>query len=435
MNNRKLIYAVITLVVIFWLVLFLIISKVTQNTKTTPYSYWDFNIWIVWDSETKFTEFLSTFKNDNRSVSNISYNVTSFKTFKDYSIALKSAIIKWVAPDIFILNNNETSIFEELILEIPNSSINIYNFRKKYKTIFSTDLIIKKWETISLKWIPVWYETLWIFYNKRYRLKPFNFISMSSLLSAISKIEKFWVVPIAIGNWSTILNAWDILAQFFLLNKINSLEEAKSWKISETLSEFFAYWSWDNNYNSLIEYWDNNIDLFVDKKVASIIAYPRIIEELKEKWFSNKFLAAAAFPHYFPGDGYSLANYNYFVINKNTKQKEVALIFLQYLNSEKWAQEYLNKFNYYLPAQLKLEEKLKSKKISDFYDNIQLRDFYSNEPLSSFNKWNKIIYDEKIIPILDNFNSSLIYFNKFQKYIICNTNKILYLKDLYTSCK
>ena len=190
-----------------------------------------------------------------------------------------------------------------------------------------------------------------------------------------------------------------------------------------------------NNYNSLIEYWDNNIDLFVDKKVASIIAYPRIIEELKEKWFSNKFLAAAAFPHYFPGDGYSLANYNYFVINKNTKQKEVALIFLQYLNSEKWAQEYLNKFNYYLPAQLKLEEKLKSKKISDFYDNIQLRDFYSNEPLSSFNKWNKIIYDEKIIPILDNFNSSLIYFNKFQKYIICNTNKILYLKDLYTSCK
>ena len=443
MNNRKLIFWVIAWVLVIGLLLFLIIAKTSQSTKRTQVSSWKFQIWTVWDSKIKFEEFLTSFKSDNRWISNVSYTITNFPNYKDYSIALNSAIIKWKTPDVFVLNNNEQSLFEEKILAISNENIDIHKFRQNYKTIFSDDLIVDDWEweekVSYLKWIPVGYETLWIFYNKRFRLKPSDFVSISSLKSAIIKVERLGVIPIAIWNWSTIINSPDLLAQQFLLNKVKSLKDANDTKIKQTLSEYTNYWVWDNNYNSLFpsDKYDikNNIELFVDKEVAAIVAYPRAIIKLQSNWFSNSFLSAAAYPHSYSWDGPSLANYNFFVINKDTKQKNVALTLLSYLNSEKWANAYLKKFKYYLPAQLKLEEKLANEKISNFYDSIQLRDFYSDEPLSSFDKWNKVMYDEKIINILDDFNSPLSTFENLQTSILCNSKKILHLENLTASCE
>lgn len=439
MNNRKLIFWIIGAVLVVWLLIFLIVAKSNQGTKRVATSSWDFQIWTVWDSSTKFDEFLSSFKSANRSFANVNYSVINFSNYKDYSLALNSAVIKWKYPDIFVLNNNETSLFEDKVLAISNSDIDIHNFRKEYKPIFSKDLIVNVWEWEEkqsfLKWIPVGYETLWIFYNKRFRLKPSDFVSISSLQSAIIKVEKLWVVPIAIWNWSTILNSPDLLAQQFLLNKIDSLEKADNAKIRQTLSEYTAYWVWENNYNSLFQENKSNVELFIDKEVAAIVTYPRVIEKLQSSWFSNNFLAAAAYPHSYSWDGPSLANYNFFAINKDTKQKNVALALLSYLNSDDWAKTYLEKFKYYLPAKLKLEDKLATTKISNFYDNIELRDFYSDEPLSSFDKWNKVLYDEKVVNVLDNFNSYLSAFEKFKTSTLCYSEKILNLENLTVNCE
>ncbi len=443
MNNRKLIFWIILWAVLVIILIFVLLNK--DGPKRIAKESWNFKIWIVWDSKTKFDEFISAYKLDNPSVSNIDFEVKSFSNYRDYILALNSAFIKWKAPDIFVLNNNETSLYEDKIYALSNLKIDIHKFRQDYNSIFIDDLIVSTWEWEEkkeyLKWIPVGYETLWVLYNARFRLKRSDFTSIPALKSAIVKSKNFGIIPLWIWNGSTVLDSWDILAQFFLLNSVKSIEEATPLKIKQTLAEYTAYWyiNWDNGFNSLfaesVSAGKNNIDLFVDREVWAIIAYPRVIEKLKDYWFSPRFLHASPFPHSSFWESYSLANYNYFVINTESKQKAVGLSFMKYINSDNWAEKYLSKFKYYLPAKRTLEDKLSEKKISDFYPNIQLRDFYSDEPLSSFDKWNKVIYDREIIPVLDNFNFYLSAFEKFKISLLCKTDKILNLNNLSTSCE
>jgi len=445
MNNRKLIFWLIFWWLLLILLIILMVAKWNKTNKVIYKADWKFHIWTVWDSKTKFDEFISDFKLDNKSMSNVEFDVKSFSSYEDYMLALNSAFIKWQAPDIFVLNNNETSLYEDKVYALSNLKIDIHKFRQDYKPIFIDDLIDVVWEWEEkqefLKWIPVWYETLWILYNARYRLKRSNFVTISALKSAILKAKNYDIIPLWVWNGSTVLDAWDLLAQQFLLNKVKSIKDTTPVKIKQTLAEYTAYWdvNWDNWYNSLFNEAQtagkNNIDLFTEKKLWAIIAYPRIIGKLQSYWFSSRFLYAAAYPHAYSWDGPSLANYNYFVINSDSQQKAIAISFMKYLNSDKWVEKYLSKFNYYLPAKRTLEDKLGTKKISNYFSNIELRDFYSDEPLSSFDKWNKVIYDREVIWVLDNFYSYLSAFDRFKTSLLCKTEKILELKNLSTSCE
>jgi len=86
-----------------------------------------------------------------------------------------------------------------------------------------------------LKGFPVGYETLGIFYNRRFRFKISDFNSIASLNSAITRIKKLNVIPLGMGNGSTVAYSQDILAQFFLLHKVNNLKDADATKIKQAL--------------------------------------------------------------------------------------------------------------------------------------------------------------------------------------------------------
>ncbi len=450
MSKNKLIFAIIGWV----LVILLLIGVLMLNWKssvapTTTRSSGDFKIWIVWDSKNKFEEFLSTFRLDNKSISSVNIIVESFPNYEDYSRALTSAMIKWIAPDIFVLNNNETSIFEEKITAIPTDVISPIDFKKNYRGVFTDDLILESIQGDDpesrvefLKWFPVWYETLWIFHNRRFRFKPSDFNSLASLNSAITRTKKLNVTPLWIGNWSTVVDAQDILSQFFLLHKVDSLENADATKIKQALWVYTWYWAknWENAYNELFTNTKatgkTNIDLFAENDLAAIVAYPRAVLKLQALGFSSKMLFSAPFPHFHSADGWTLANYNYFVVNSDSQQKDVAFTFLKYLNSDAWASAYLDKYRYYLPARLNLEAEMVEQKVSNYFDSVVLWDFYTNDktPLSSFNKWNKIIFDREVISVLDNFSWYLNDFSEFKSSTLCKTEKILNLKDLWVSC-
>ncbi len=448
MSKNKLIFLIIAGVILVGLLISaLFLNSGSKDNTTIKRSSGDFKIWIVWDSKTKFEEFMSSFKAANKWVSDVNYNIESFANYEDYSRALTSAMIKWEAPDVFVLNNNESSLFEEKVAAIPPSVINVVDFKKNYRGIFTDDLILQeewKEETVEfLKGFPVWYETLWVFYNRRFRFKISDFNSIASLNSAITRIKRLNVVPLGIWNGSTVINSPDILAQFFLLHKVNNLEDADNTKIKQALWEYtwFGASNWENAYNGLYE--DaratdkTNIDLFADNDLAAIIAYPRAVLKLQALWFSKKTLFAAPFPHFHSGDGGTLANYNYFVVNSDSAQKEVAFTFLKYLNSDDWASAYLDKFRYYLPARLNLEDDMTEQKISNYFDSVVLWDFYTSDktPLSSFNKANKVIYDREVVSVLDNFSWYLSDFRDFRTSTLCKADKILNLANLWVSCE
>jgi hypothetical protein len=66
----------------------------------------------------------------------------NFPNFKEYSTALNSALLKNKAPDIFVLNNNEKSVYEDSTLPLTNDNIDIHEFRQHYKPVFVSDLIV-----------------------------------------------------------------------------------------------------------------------------------------------------------------------------------------------------------------------------------------------------------------------------------------------------
>lgn len=419
-----------------------------KNLNDTSSKVNDFSIWIVWDSKDDFVNFINDFKALNPKYNNTTINIESFPNFEEYYYALTSSIIKWISPDIFILNNGEKkSIFNEQILWIDPNIINPNDFRKRYKWIFSDDLITsveQDWKQVEfLKWIPVWYENLWVFYNWRF-VKSSDIETLSWLNNTISSLKKSKpnIIPVWMWNWSTVQSVSDIIIQFFMLeDQINSIFEVTSSKIKEALATYLLYWDekWDNNYNSrfveLKTLWNDNLSLFSAWETFMVIWYPRLINKIDESWFSTSFLRAAPFPHYYSGWWKTMINYNYFAINKDTMNLNLANDFLTFLNTDTWAENYLSKFLYYLPALLSLESDKLEEKINKKY-NVVLKDFYNNDfELASFDRWIKSIFDNWVIPILDNSSNYEIEFGNFISNLVCKTNKFSNLENLSRSCE
>lgn len=446
-NKNKLIFAVIWGIILLFTI-FIIINLWNSDKNKTNTSISDFTIWTIWEKWTNFNDVISWFKEIYPNYSNYNIKVETFSDYNDYYYSLISSIISWKSPDLFVLNNNEkNSVFLEQVTGIDPSVISPNDFRKKYKWVFSDDLIEtyeQEWDTKEfLVWVPVWYETLGVFYNRKY-IKTSDLDSMSSLNSKVAELKKTRsnIVPIAIGNWSTVYNAADIVTQFFLLEDWVSWLSDLAWpKLKQSLAAYLLYWDidWYNWYNDrfseLISIWQDSLDLFSLWDTYMIVWYPSLINKIDEKWYSKNFLLASAFPHYYNWAWKTLLNYNYFVVNKETDNYQIASDFLVYLYSDIWAENYLDTYSYQLPALLSLESDMLENKIHDDY-NVVLKDFYSEySELSSFDKWVKIIYDEQIKSILDNSSNFEMSFEKFKSNILCKASKISTLEKLSTSCE
>lgn len=448
MNKNKLIFAIIW-AILLGLILFMVVwlnkNKSTNGSKSTPS---DFTIWMIWNNIDWAKNVVNNFKKVETEYSKKNIKIVSFPSYEEYSLALMSAISSDKAPDVFVLNNNEpNSVFTNQTTWINPTIINPNDFRKKFKWVFWDDLILTTWEKGKekefLKGIPVWYESLWIFYNRRY-IKASDLKSLSSLNNVVANLKdkKPNLIPIWIWNWSTVISAADIATQFFMLEDwVSSLADVSWSKLKQSLGSYFLFWdiNWYNWYNSrfieLSKFGQNSLDLFSKWETLMVVGYPRLINTIAEKWFSKSFLEAASFPHYFSWNGKTLVNYDYFVINKDTKNYDLANAFLLYLSWDVWAQNYLKEFPYYLPALLSLESDKLDSKISDKY-NIVLGDFFNSDyELSSFDKWIKSLYDKNIISILDNSSNYLNAFTTFQSQILCKTKKIMSLENLSKSCE
>ena len=276
-------------------------------------------------------EYVDSFKKVYPEFKNKDIVIENFPSYEDYTYTMISAITSWKWPDIFMLNNNEkNSVFSNQSLVINPAIANPNDFRKRYKWFFSDDLISTfsddTWTKEYLIGLPVWYETLWVFYNRRYA-KNSDLKNLSSLNNIISDLSTKYtdLIPIWIWNWSTVYKSEDIITQFFMLewwvswvwNLNNNV--LKAW-----LSSYLLYWdtTWYNWFNSRFQELKNTkkdaIHLFSRWEVLMVVWYPSMIKNIKESWFSKTMLQATPFPHYFSGGWKTLADYNYFTINKDT---------------------------------------------------------------------------------------------------------------------
>jgi len=450
MNKNKIIFGIIGALLIALFVFWILSLRSSDDSENLNNSRWDtFNVWIVWDDRSDFLLFLENFKEIKPEYKKSVINIETFTNYEEYYFALTSAITKWKAPDIFVLNNGEKeSVFFEQISGIDPKIINPNDFRKKYKWVFWDDLILSytdsEWkEKEFLAWVPVWYETLGVFYNRRY-VKSADLASLPSLNNIIGSLKKRFpnLVPIWIWNGSTVNGVADIITQFFMLESwVDKLLDVTGTKLKQSLATYLLFGDddWENAYNSrfveLKTLGQDNLDLFSKWETFMVIGYPSLIKTIDKKGFSKSFLRAEPFPHYFSWDGKTLLNYNYFVINKSTSNYALASDLLSFLTTDSWASAYLDNFPYYLPALLSLESDKIEEKIDPNY-NIVLKNFYNpNFELSSFDRGIKNIYDRDIIWVLDNSSNYENAFDAFRRIIICKTNKLTSLENLSNTCE
>lgn len=443
MNKNKIIFWIIWAILLI-LLLYIVFNLNNNKSPSWIKESWVFSIWIIWDKIDSSEKIVENFKKVHPEYSNKDIKIESFWNYDDYSYSLMSSIISGKSPDIFMLNNNEkNSIFSNQVVWIDPNKVNPNDFRKKYKWVFADDLIFSSWEVEFLAWIPVWYETLWIFYNRRF-VKDSELSSIAWLNNLVAELKDKNpnLIPIWIWNWSTVSWVADIITQFFMLEDWVKWLSDVSWKIiSQALSSYFTYWdsTWYNAYDSrfmeLSNLWRTSLDLFSEGETFMVVWYPRLINQISEKWFSKNFLLASPFPHYSTAWWKTLVNYNYFVINKDSKEDSLANDFLAYLSTDIWAWDYLSFFPYYLPALLSLESDKLDAKINPDY-NIVLSAFLNTDyELWSFDKWIKTLYDKNIVSVLDNASNYDKSFIKFKDTILCKEKKISTLEDLSTNCE
>lgn len=444
MNKNKIIFLVIWVIIVLLLgVLLTNLNK--KETKTVQQkSTGDFYIWILHDRVSDFWDFIAGFKAANPEYAGRNIVVESFSDELTYTNTLSAAISADQAPDLFVLSNSETSQFENQILGIDPAAVSPNDFRLRFKPVFWDDLILSDESDSSiefLKWIPAWYESLGIFYNRKFFLRPSEIGTWTDFAQEVRSIAQKHsnVIPIALGNGSGVSRAAEIITSLFVLEGKSSLVTTDSTESRQVLAMYngFGQRDGENRYNILSAPFvrDKDIDFFTKGDVAAMIWYPRDLLAIDEIWYQKSFLFATPFPGYAWEEKLTSISYNYFAINKDTSHRDLALWFLSFLASSDGQQLYSDTFPYYLSGEVNVATNMTEKKILPQY-NIVYKNFVSEDDiLVSYDLGNKNTYQLNIPRILDLDSWFDSEFNELSSYITCSSTKQNTLLNLSSPCR
>ena len=95
-------------------------------------------------------------------------------------------------------------------------------FRQNFKPVFSEDLILtdESDSTVEfLKGIPLGYEVLGVYYNRKYFLRPSEMTTWSNVTKEVKNISNKHtkIIPIALGNGAGITRFSDIIVSLLAL--------------------------------------------------------------------------------------------------------------------------------------------------------------------------------------------------------------------------
>lgn len=384
MSQKKIIF----LIVAWILLLSLLVWAIYLSRQTSaPKIQWSIKIWINDGTTESYAAIIEWFKKYAPEYNKVEITLEKQSSDPDrYRTLLLSTLTEWNGPDIFMLRSGEDILLENKIEGIPNSVLDFSNFDKKYDDVF-LDLVYStgsgKDKKTLLKWVPLWYETLGVFYNK----------------SVLREVPKTWNDVEALykdfpnGKFPTNLG----LGPTFNPNMIDIIPIwLQKWKVknytdlSSGLSEFQSYltygsiptgWSnWDSEDDTFVPIKTNfseqktrmikekltSLDLFMQGEIGMIIGYPSLILELekssKRVWesSSNWVILTERLPQSSSTEFNNTARYTYFGISKLTNNPLVSVKFMEYLMTPEAQRLFSEKYPYLIPAQ------------TEFYDSTEL---------------------------------------------------------------
>lgn len=473
-KNKMILFAIAgwLLVLVMFLMVFLWWSG-WWNKKTTKWPK-EFNVWVVGDETAWFSDVIKGFKDKNAEYKDTEIKFTKFSNYSDYEKILLNVMSDGNSPDIFVINNNSTSsewewLLDSKIIAIPDSAIWIDKFSKEFNKVFD-ELVIqneeenKEWKKIKanyLKWIPLWYETMGLFYNSRkVDTVPSTWAELDT---EIQNKAEAWYSTVWIWTWDKYtFNSSDIVSLLFLQNWIDNYKKIWDSNTENTIKWYKSYFTDTNNKLSdlLTAQIDNlkltTVDHFVRWNIGILIGYPSLMKEIilaqkRTSWNSSlkaQFLRISPIPQinnwenkdknkeWASWDKINLINYNFFAISKYTKNQEMGLKFATYLSTMEAQEKYIASFPYYLPALKALEDWRLKENLGEWFIRATYAPFLEKDvELKSFNKWLKTEYDKFISTHLDDNTDPSILSKNIKSYIECNVSHIIKWIDFDKDCE
>lgn len=443
MSKNKIIFFIIAAVLII-ATIFLFLTLASSGSKKTQTSAWkELKIWVYDDAASDYTSIIDSFKENYPQYKSKSITVESFWDELTYEKSLTNALFSWNGPDIFMLGNESFSPLENNTIIISPSNLSPNDFRLNFKPFFSDNLIVSDPENPTVeyvKWVPIWYESLWVIYNIKY-FRPSNLSTWENVLWSLEKVlKKPWnVVPIALWNGVGVSRVAEVIASLFSLEWVHDIKQANGAVVKQVLSFYKAFWdekgtnTYDEKYSSSTDRVD--IDAFTSGNVAAVLWFPRDIKNIESVGYQKSLLYASHFPGYADGNEKQTIFFRYLWLNSDSENIALAEDFLAFVASEAGQEKIITSMPYYLPASASVESKVLEQKIYPNY-NIVYKNFIDTEAdILSFDMWDKQFFTSEVKKIADMERGYETAFEKMRSYIVCSSQKIKTLLNISSSCK
>ncbi len=429
MSSKKIIFLITTLIILLWLAYSVWKISKSGGTKTWALTG-SLSIWVVGDTTSGYDSLIEWFRISAPEYKNTKIEFKKFKNTESYQKILLSTLADGNGPDIFTVEAGSDSILKDKIEPIPSEYINITDFDKRFEDLF-LPLIESSWSADTLKtflrWVPLWYETLAMFYNKSLLLTLPTTWNEVSTLYIDGKNPSIFPTNIGMSPRYTPY-ALDIIALFWLQSGVDGFGSIEKW--SDALANYESYgntrvlwWEsegdtvsgsqnqtlWEKE-STLSETKLTTIDLFIRGEIAMVIWYPSLVKDIEDakKRAGNLAINSIVLTERIPQESPSvrsvnLARYSYFWLSKSSQNAKLWAKFLSYLLTEDAEKRFIWSFPLYIPAQRSFYEIAKTTALSPIFSRARLDSFIPNEGqiVHIFDYGNKIVFEKILADNID----------------------------------
>jgi ABC-type glycerol-3-phosphate transport system substrate-binding protein len=380
MAPRKIIFLVIV-AILSVLVIIGVLALANSEKQKKAEKISDLSVWIVWGTTKEYESLFAGFNAVAPEYKNTKIDIRVFPDYENYHDILLSTLAGGKGPDIFMIEWGGDSILESKSIPVPDDLITLDDFEKRFEDIFLPLMeSTGKWDTLkrTLKWVPLGYETLGIFYNKSFF--PVFPRTWNEIEEMYRKQDGLLFFPTNLWLWPVYTpTATDIIAHFFWKNGVSETKSLKSG--GSALSQYRSFAtsevtppitldgsplvSWANTLTAKITEMDSEalstIDLFMRGKVGMVVGYPSLIREIEkaEKRAWSEAITDIILTERLPQDSlgkdfFNTARYSYLAVSSKTEHPQAAADFLAYLMSEKTMTEIIEIFPHLISPDRKL---------------------------------------------------------------------------------
>lgn len=402
----------------------------SSKDEKVPTTNTPLKIWITEGTSDSYNSLIEGFKKYAPEYANTEIIVEKQVSNPDrYRTLILSTLTDSSGPDIFMLRSGEDTILEDKIALIPSSVLDFSDFDKRYDDLFSWLLVWSgawKDKQISLKWVPLVYETLGVFYNKSLiRTVPKTWIELENLYKgSITGIypSNLGLGPTYVPNMVDIIPIW--------LRDAGARDYSGVGGANEWLSEYLSYgdisvgsgeelsidkksMSLSTEKTRMIQTKNNTLDMFMQWDIGLIVWYPSLILELEKsakragQSSVEDIILTDRIPQISSQVRENIGRYNYYAISKQTSNGALALKFMAYLMTSEAERLYIEEYPYLIPAQTEFYDTIRDNSLSNTLNRTRLDAFIPDllERVSVFDYGLKSRFEEYLQEGIDRENS------------------------------